>query len=803
MASTASRCIAALALSLAGPAWSAGTLVGTVVRDHAQGSPVAAVQISARGANATQSGADGRFTLTFDRARPGDEVSVVIGGHDWAAVNAELLTVELPKAGAVMSVIVSRPAEVQLRRVDFFAQLATRAIDRSLRAQQDQARGRRGALKSKDRSRLDNGYEGALRQVPQWAARAASARPDPVNSLYARALRLVAEGHADEALELLSERRLRREAKAAQSAPDHNVRGWQLRALLLLVTRFDDETEPAIEAMEQATRLAPGSFEAWLGLASFRLYTIASAQVAYARALSIAREGARPAAVALALHTQGDHSRDAQRTGEARSQLEESLRIRRELARSMPAIHLPDVAATLADLGWVNLADNRPAEARAQLAEALQIRRTLARTEPAVHLPDVAACLRAMALLNHDEGRLAEARRQLEEALEIRRALAKAHPAAYLPELAATLYNAAALASDQNRTADAKAHHAEAWQIRLTLAGAGATAHLRARARTLLNDGSFEYGPAELRARREELLQLHRELAKSDPATYRVLTAVVLDRLGDQSRRAGRNADAKAQYEEALQIFRELPMPARANYLPDAARALGALGSLSHEAGRKADARVQLTEALKLYRRIGMPLPTLAATLTDLAVLNSEDKRDTEARSMYWEALQIYREHAGIEPFYLAHVARTLQLLASAAGTAEARTHYTEALQLYRELAKSDPQHLADTATVLGQLGRLNSIDNRRAEARAQYTEALQIHRDVAKAHPAALRDVALTLTELARVSSAEKRSAEARARYREALQIYRGLAKQSPGTLDDELRSVEAALESLAGQRK
>lgn len=848
MALTGSRWIGALVLSLAGSAWSATTLVGRVVRDHPQGGPVAAVEISAPGARSTHSGADGRFTLTFDRAQPGDEVRLMIGGQDWVAVISELLTVALPSTGAAMNVIVSRPAEAPLRRVEFFAQLAAQAVDRSLRTQRDAARGR-GAL-GESRFQLEVGYGRAMRHLPQWSVQAAAARPDQVSSLYTRALRLLADGRSGDALKLLDESRLRQEASAAQGAPDHNVRGWQLRALLLLVTRFEDD-EAAIEALRQATRLAPRSFDAWLGLASYRFTPIAATQAAFDRALSIAREGAQPAAVALALHTQGLHSRDARRADEARSQLQESLRIRRELAKSLPELHLPDVAATLADLGRLNLADSRPAEAGVQFAEALQIRRQLARTEPAVHLPDVAACLRAMGLVNHGEGRLAAARTQLEEALQIHRQLAQAYPAAYLPALAATLYNLAALDSDQSRAADAQARRAEAWQIRLTLAGTGAIVHLRMRAGMLhstVTNGGLDHGPVELRAMYEELLQFFRELAKSDPATYRVRTAWLLDVLGHQSRWDKRAADARAQFEEALQILRALPMPARADYVAEVAQTLGALGSLNFNEGRPAEARGQLTEALRLFRGTptGQRLYPRAfdLTLTSLADLNLAEGRDAEAAIMYAELLQIHRERAKTAPAALADVAHTLtnlaflsrndrkadarqwqaeavqiyrQLAVTDAATfrpdlartlyqlgaiddregrkAEARTQFSEALQVYRELALADPQHLADLAKTLNSLGALNSFDDRRAEARAQYTEALQIRREVAKARPAAQHEVAVTLVNLARLSSGEKRHAEARAFYGEALGVVRALASREPAEYTIDIARLLRAL--------
>jgi hypothetical protein len=70
------------------------------------------VAISAAGANATVSGDDGAFVLSFPQGYPGQDVRLIVNHPGWDAVNAILLDQRLPDdAGA-------RPLEIILCRSD-------------------------------------------------------------------------------------------------------------------------------------------------------------------------------------------------------------------------------------------------------------------------------------------------------------------------------------------------------------------------------------------------------------------------------------------------------------------------------------------------------------------------------------------------------------------------------------------------------------------------------------------------------------------------------------------------------------
>ena len=87
-----------------------------------------------------------------------------------------------------------------------------------------------------------------------------------------------------------------------------------------------------------------------------------------------------------------------------------------ELAEKEPETYLPDVAATLNDLGIFDSDQNRIEKARKEFEEALKTYRELAHKEPDIYLRYVAIALNNLGIL---EG----AKNYLEEALKIYREL--------------------------------------------------------------------------------------------------------------------------------------------------------------------------------------------------------------------------------------------------------------------------------------------------------------------------------------------------------------------------------------------
>src|SRR3989304_1190654 len=87
--------------------------------------------------------------------------------------------------------------------------------------------------------------------------------------------------------------------------------------------------------------------------------------------------------------------------------------------------------------------------------EALEIGKKLAQSNPQTYLPDVAATLNNLGLLQSDKNEFDDALKSYKEALEIGRKLAQSNPQTYLPDVAMTLNNLGLLQSDKNEFDDA------------------------------------------------------------------------------------------------------------------------------------------------------------------------------------------------------------------------------------------------------------------------------------------------------------------------------------------------------------
>jgi Tfp pilus assembly protein PilF len=104
------------------------------------------------------------------------------------------------------------------------------------------------------------------------------------------------------------------------------------------------------------------------------------------------------------------------------------------------ALHLPDLADTLNNLGKRLSQAGQPNGALAPAAEAVTIYRGLAEARPDAHVPELATSLDNLGLVFLQAGRPEEGLAPLEEAVALRRGLAEVNPDAYLPHVAASLW---------------------------------------------------------------------------------------------------------------------------------------------------------------------------------------------------------------------------------------------------------------------------------------------------------------------------------------------------------------------------
>ncbi|WP_027477935.1 tetratricopeptide repeat protein [Curvibacter gracilis] len=388
-----------IALGCAPGAHAAATLTGIVVQDRMNGPAVGRVPISAPGVTPTSSGNDGVFVLRFPQAGPGDEVSIHAGDKAWAVVNDEALSLRLPSAGGIgkwqLTIVVATPVERMRRRGELYGLVFREAVEQQYQSKLNELNLRLQLTeqeRARERERLEREVQTARALSQDASKRIAEATPEEAGSLYKKALALFSQGQVEQALLALSDEQLERENKALQAKEAQLVSAWQLKAQML-VTRLD--FEGAAKAQDTATRIAPGSFNAWFGYAWFNQERndFQAARKGYERALQLAREASKASDVAMTLNNLGNLSRAENRHAEARQHYEEALKLCRELARTNPAAYLPHVAGGLNNLGVLSRDENRPAEARQLYQEALKLYRELARSTPAVYLSGMALTL--------------------------------------------------------------------------------------------------------------------------------------------------------------------------------------------------------------------------------------------------------------------------------------------------------------------------------------------------------------------------------------------------------------------------
>jgi tetratricopeptide (TPR) repeat protein len=369
----------------------ASTLKGLVLANQLGGPPVSKVRISAPGANPTETGESGSFTLEFPQAQPGDVVQVTVNKPGFVVVNYVQLRVVLPKnANAeVLTLLVCKEEQFEEWARQFYRLKSLDAIEETYKAQ----------VKHLEESKQQTAAAMAKLQVERDQARAAAEKaadevarlkPGDTSDLYAEAMSLFLNGKVPDALHVLDEQKLRKsieDAEAAKAAEDKAiakaVQGYLLKATHL-TTQF--QFADAEKVYESATLAAPDSEEAHLdfGLFSQLLDRLSVARREYQRALEISqRKGNQPIAE-MVLNNLGilDHSENKEEA--SRQDYEQALKISRQLAQQSPGIYGPKIAVTLNNLGILDT-KKRPEEARKYLEEALRRLCTSSRPTASLH----------------------------------------------------------------------------------------------------------------------------------------------------------------------------------------------------------------------------------------------------------------------------------------------------------------------------------------------------------------------------------------------------------------------------------
>ncbi|MER5381738.1 tetratricopeptide repeat protein [Streptomyces sp. NPDC002688] len=305
-------------------------------------------------------------------------------------------------------------------------------------------------------------------------------------------------------------------------------------------------------------------------------------------------------------------------------------------------------------------------------------------------------------------------------------------------------------------------------------------------------DTDLDPGAAALAAR----LTRHRLAATSVPAEH----ARVLHRLEARQWRAGLHPQAVATSQQVVDIWRNLAQSNPAAYEPDLASSLSNLGVHLGSVGRHAEGLATEQEAVAIRRRLAQDNPTthghhLAESLINLALRLDAIGRRAEALATTERVIPAYRQLADTDPAtYEPGLATALNnlgsYLAKAGRHEDALDATEEAIDIRRRLAQDNPTtHGPALAISLNNLGIHLAAAERRAEALAAAEEAVQVDRQLAEAIPAAYEpDLATALHNLSIHLAGAGLPEDALNATEQAVTIRRRLARRLPAAHEPDL---------------
>jgi tetratricopeptide (TPR) repeat protein len=358
--------------------------------------------------------------------------------------------------------------------------------------------------------------------------------------------------------------------------------------------------------------------------------------------------------------------------------------------------------------------------------------------------------------------------------------------------------------------------------------------------------------PEKARKAYDKALEISRNLAQQDPATYLPDVADTLNNLGDMLSDQNRMEEALTAYDEALKISRNLAQQ-NSTYLPNVAMTLNNLGTIFRKQNRPDEERQAFDEALRLYRDLQQRNPDIyrphvAETLNNLGILNLDQHRREETLKAFKEGLTIfetlarenpgqyglevestrgwlevafhetlksYRERAQLRPaIYLPYVAETLKALGilnyDQNRPEEAGRVLGEAIAIYGTLAKKNSKPYGREAVLIYETLATESHGQYREDVEstgrlleATFDEALKSYHEQAPLDPATYQpNEAEALKNLGILYHGQNRMEEARNAFSGALAIYETLARKDPRRYELDVDSTRKLLDDAAGRR-
>ena len=384
---------------------------------------------------------------------------------------------------------------------------------------------------SEKKKELQN-FEKALMEMAQTITRITTADPD--DKRVALAQKEFEEGNYHKALDILNREEIL--ADAAQCEKDFET-------AKALADKAKEKYRAKIETIVLRIQ--------YLSVAKVKNW-VSECKELYVKAVFHARKCYTIPELADLLFKQARFLQDNNQFADSQCVYEEVLEKYRKLGKSTPEAYLPDVAATLNNLGNLHSVTGKHGDAEKEYGEALEKYRKLAESTPEAYLPYVATTLNNLGNLHSDTGKHGDAEKEYGEALEKYRKLAESTPEAYLPDVAMTLNNLGILHSDTDK-----------------------------------------YG---------EALEIYRKLAESSPEAYLPYVAQTLNNLGVLHHDTGKHGDAEKEYGEALEKYRKLAETSPEAYLPYVAGTLFNMALFRMKQGKLSEAVLMAQESLEKYQ---------------------------------------------------------------------------------------------------------------------------------------------------------------------------------------------------------
>lgn len=406
----------------------AATLRGVVLENQIGGSPVKKVQVTTLGgANQAVTGDDGQFVLVFPKRQPGEDVSINVKHGDWVVVNAIQLTRTLPINAMLnpLEILICKKADLNTWALQFYRLKGQQVVDTSYERKLAELKSS-NAAGTKELERLQRERDQARAQVEEMARQIASHPGRGEDESYQKAMSLFLDGRMDEALEMLSEERLRRQAEDEKKQEEgtkkkkaQNLQSWLLRGQLLAL-KFDFDA--AARSYGNAVKFAPDSYIAWMHYSRFHntQFNFTESTNGFEKAVSLARSSGKDGDIAASLDELSLLYLTKELITKAMQANEEALEIFKKLAsKSKTDADRHNVAMSLDIRSTLYRFENRMAEALQTSKEVLDIYKKLKLENNDFYLGHLAIFTSNLSLLYRDENRITDALQATKEALEI------------------------------------------------------------------------------------------------------------------------------------------------------------------------------------------------------------------------------------------------------------------------------------------------------------------------------------------------------------------------------------------------